>query len=206
MQIIRFFFYVFMIVSVQAGVNYFKEPMLGEQYQGGSTIYFLVSQLPDIDQQTVYANLYREGGSFAPIATLQSWSPSSIVNTNDFTFEWTTPSSLSGQYYVKIDVANDQDDNDIWRSYTFTVHPSATNMNYNMNKLNTHNNQVVRPVTQPSYHTNDHRKTITNPVVKNANPTRAAQAIPAKKPSLGGRLLHRRSQQRRLTPVDPSST
>ncbi|ORZ12378.1 hypothetical protein BCR42DRAFT_420499 [Absidia repens] len=126
------FFLAAVFQVVHADVDYFKQPaMENQEFMPGSSADFVVAQLPDIDGQAINANVYPEGKQPQELVmTIQSWSPSSVSDSakNDFAFTWQIPSNIKpGRYFVKIDINNDQDDNDICRSKTFTILPSQNN-------------------------------------------------------------------------------
>ncbi|CAO3589069.1 unnamed protein product [Absidia cylindrospora] len=129
MKIIFLSILCFFLFGVHGDVDYFKEPaMENQEFTPGTSAQFVVSQLPDIDGQVIYANVYAEGNKQDLVQTIQSWSPSSVSDSakNDFTFTWHIPLELiPGRYFAKIDINNDQDDNDICRSKTFVIVPGG---------------------------------------------------------------------------------
>ncbi|KAG2192880.1 hypothetical protein INT46_004361 [Mucor plumbeus] len=101
-----------------ADVDYFDWPSPNTSFRTGTSIQFVVDDMPDgDDHERVYADLYRENGSF--VKTIRSWN-SNNVDDDEFAFTWYVDRNLkSGRYFVEI-FAEDDDD-DISRSFIFDI-------------------------------------------------------------------------------------
>ncbi|CEP17366.1 hypothetical protein [Parasitella parasitica] len=136
-----------------ADVDYFDWPSPNTVFRTGTSIQFVVDEMPDgDDDERVYANLYRENGSF--VKTIRSWD-SDDVDDDEFAFTWYVDRNLrSGRYFVEI-FADDDDDDDISRSFIFDIVSGGTNVAppkyspYNNNKYKRPAMRKTRKVYRP---------------------------------------------------------
>ncbi|KAF1804133.1 hypothetical protein V8B55DRAFT_1511474 [Mucor lusitanicus] len=147
---------LFFASKAVADVDYFDWPSPNAVFRTGTSIQFVVDEMPDgDDDERVYANLYRENGSF--VKTIRSWD-SDNVDDDEFAFTWYVDRNLrSGRYFVEI-FADDDDDDDVSRSFIFEIasgaptasspsrYPTATNNNNRYRRPAMRNGrQVYRP-------------------------------------------------------------
>ncbi|CAO3646299.1 unnamed protein product [Mucor fragilis] len=152
-----------------ADVDYFDWPSPNAVFRTGTSIQFVVDEMPDgDDDERVYANLYRENGSF--VKTIRSWDGDN-VDDDEFAFTWYVDRNLrSGRYFVEI-FAEDDDD-DVSRSFIFEIassspttsspsrYPTASNNNNSRYRRPSMRNgrQVYRPSRGPKRMKNRHYK------------------------------------------------
>ncbi|KAL9557111.1 hypothetical protein MBANPS3_001529 [Mucor bainieri] len=152
-----------------ADVDYFDWPSPNAVFRTGTSIQFVVDEMPDgDDDERVFANLYRENGSF--VKTIRSWD-SDNVDDDEFAFTWFVDCNLrSGRYFVEI-FADDDDDDDVSRSFIFEIaagaptastpsrNPGTTSNNNRYRRPSMRNSrQVYRPARGPKRMKNRYHK------------------------------------------------
>ncbi|KAI9362722.1 hypothetical protein BD770DRAFT_407812 [Pilaira anomala] len=106
-----------------ADIEFFQYPAPNGIYRPGKNVQFVVDDMPDGDgdYDRVYADLFTENGKF--VKTIKSWSGDYIDRFGDnFAFSWTIdPKLKSGSYFIEIYSDDDDDYDDVSRSFIFEV-------------------------------------------------------------------------------------